>query len=189
MRSRLLDQIGLNTELRLPNGLQERFLLTTSDAASAEPRLPLTRKSLTHDERDGNSVVSSLALRGLAFLRSTTIFFSQSHHLRWPHHSHHMVSMVRYAPLNTTTKEIRLLHLPAGKGVEPIRCNLTTVSLQDSPLFEALSYVWGDPNVRVHHGRWRKLPSHDQSGKRFTRPSLPEKVASALGRRGLHQPR
>lgn len=41
--------------------------------------------------------------------------------------------------------QIRLLHLkPATDSDTPIRCSFTTVSLADSPCYEALSYVWGD---------------------------------------------
>ncbi|KAF2432949.1 hypothetical protein EJ08DRAFT_552229, partial [Tothia fuscella] len=42
---------------------------------------------------------------------------------------------------------IRLAHLlPAQSWEEDISCNLHTVSLDDTnPIYEALSYVWGDP--------------------------------------------
>ena len=52
--------------------------------------------------------------------------------------------MVEYRALNVNPPEIRLLKLLPGKDTEPIQCRLYVVSLQDNPIFEALSYVWGD---------------------------------------------
>ena len=57
--------------------------------------------------------------------------------------------MVRYQPLDAAIDEIRLLQLMPGKAETPLRCHLITVSLQDSPTFEALSYVWGSPNIKT----------------------------------------
>jgi len=34
-----------------------------------------------------------------------------------------------------------------GSSITEIHCHLSIVSLQDSPCFEALSYVWGDPHT------------------------------------------
>ncbi|KUI62365.1 Heterokaryon incompatibility protein 6, OR allele [Cytospora mali] len=52
---------------------------------------------------------------------------------------------LEYQPLNTYLNEIRLLSLQPSKNIDgPITCSLNTVSLDDKPLFEALSYVWGD---------------------------------------------
>ncbi|KAH7417920.1 heterokaryon incompatibility protein-domain-containing protein [Cadophora sp. MPI-SDFR-AT-0126] len=53
-----------------------------------------------------------------------------------------------YTPLpkqNASRKEIRLLTVHEGEGTE-VRCSLETVSLDEAPPYEALSYVWGDPN-------------------------------------------
>ncbi|PYH98621.1 HET-domain-containing protein [Aspergillus ellipticus CBS 707.79] len=51
-----------------------------------------------------------------------------------------------YLPIQGTD-EIRLLVLEPGQGTDPIRCNLKHVSLSDGPKYEALSYVWGDPDT------------------------------------------
>ena len=53
-----------------------------------------------------------------------------------------------YAPLDETRNEIRLLELVScSKTVRPlVECNMITCSLNDSPRYQALSYVWGDPN-------------------------------------------
>lgn len=53
------------------------------------------------------------------------------------------VSMVEYQPL--LGPQIRLLTIQPGEPEDDIQCSLTTVSLDDQPKYEALSYVWGDP--------------------------------------------
>lgn len=54
-----------------------------------------------------------------------------------------------YAPLNQETREIRLLRLgPSLMVEEQPRCFLETVSLDENPCFEALSYAWGNPNIK-----------------------------------------
>ncbi|EKG14521.1 Heterokaryon incompatibility [Macrophomina phaseolina MS6] len=50
-----------------------------------------------------------------------------------------------YSPLDPKRRQIRLLTLHPGSWRARIRCSLTTVSLLDEPDYEALSYVWGDP--------------------------------------------
>ena len=51
-----------------------------------------------------------------------------------------------YQPLHTD-KTIRLVVLePASDYYASIQCSLRVVSLDEAPLYEALSYVWGDPN-------------------------------------------
>lgn len=44
--------------------------------------------------------------------------------------------------------EIRLLTLAPGRWKDQIQCSLRTVSLDDNPTYEALSYVWGDASLR-----------------------------------------
>ncbi|KAI0965826.1 heterokaryon incompatibility protein-domain-containing protein [Xylaria arbuscula] len=56
--------------------------------------------------------------------------------------------MVQYSRLSTQLKELRLLYLLPGKPRDPIKCTLRTFPLDYAPKYEALSYVWGDPNVR-----------------------------------------
>ncbi|KAG4428894.1 hypothetical protein IFR05_015623 [Cadophora sp. M221] len=52
-----------------------------------------------------------------------------------------------YEPLNPTRKEIRNLILqPRTSGTE-IQCSTSTISLLQSPEYEALSYVWGDASI------------------------------------------
>ncbi|KAG5659832.1 hypothetical protein KAF25_002391 [Fusarium avenaceum] len=57
-----------------------------------------------------------------------------------------------YEPLDTQRQEIRLLTLhPSSDGDEGIRCTLSHLALNPSspsgiPAYEALSYVWGEPD-------------------------------------------
>ncbi|USP81699.1 hypothetical protein yc1106_08973 [Curvularia clavata] len=55
-----------------------------------------------------------------------------------------------YSPLNTSRKEIRLLHLHPGNWNDDIECHLETVSLNNHPSFQAISYVWGDATKKQH---------------------------------------
>ncbi|KAJ3578017.1 hypothetical protein NPX13_g2549 [Xylaria arbuscula] len=48
-------------------------------------------------------------------------------------------------PLKTDGSEIRLLDLHPGSTTNEIRCTLRTVAFDKKPIFDALSYVWGDP--------------------------------------------
>lgn len=51
-----------------------------------------------------------------------------------------------YKALEPAKRQIRVLHLkPATTWYEEISGKLAIISLDDSPQFEALSYVWGDP--------------------------------------------
>ncbi|KAK4446088.1 heterokaryon incompatibility protein-domain-containing protein [Podospora aff. communis PSN243] len=50
--------------------------------------------------------------------------------------------------LNLDKDEIRILTLYPGRWPDSIRCSLRTVRLEDDPHFEALSYAWGDPDIR-----------------------------------------
>lgn len=52
--------------------------------------------------------------------------------------------MATWSPLQSDKEEIRLLILKGAQDLtDPITCDLKTVSLQDEPEYEALSYVWG----------------------------------------------
>lgn len=54
-------------------------------------------------------------------------------------------SQYRYTPLQTP-KSIRLLQLSRGERDDPVQCHLFEARLDDYPLYEAVSYTWGDPN-------------------------------------------
>jgi hypothetical protein len=50
-----------------------------------------------------------------------------------------------YRPLNHLRREIRLVELLPGKPGSRIAAKLLTVSLNDDPVYDALSYCWGAP--------------------------------------------
>lgn len=52
-----------------------------------------------------------------------------------------------YKPLDTSRSEVRLLQIQKTKPDQPVKCRLRTVSLDDNPIYVALSYVWGDPSI------------------------------------------
>lgn len=54
-----------------------------------------------------------------------------------------------YQHLNADRREFRLLRLLPGRGDATICCQVHTASLNDVPHFEALSYVWGDPELNA----------------------------------------
>ncbi|KAH0559003.1 hypothetical protein GP486_004384 [Trichoglossum hirsutum] len=55
----------------------------------------------------------------------------------------------QYQPL-AYPDSIRLLELNAGEPYDPIVCMLQTARLEENPSYEAISYVWGDRNVKRH---------------------------------------
>lgn len=58
-------------------------------------------------------------------------------------------SSITYAPLSSETKQIRTLTLRAGEAHDPVRCSLHLASLEEQPIYEALSYTWGDATYTV----------------------------------------
>ncbi len=50
-----------------------------------------------------------------------------------------------YNKLDPQRREIRLCTLHPGSLDDPLVCTLSTISLDDKPEYETLSYVWGDP--------------------------------------------
>ncbi|ORX92930.1 heterokaryon incompatibility protein-domain-containing protein, partial [Clohesyomyces aquaticus] len=56
------------------------------------------------------------------------------------------MSSVLHTTLDTQRREIRLLALLPGECTDPVSCQLHIDSLDREPLYEALSYVWGDSN-------------------------------------------
>ncbi|RYP07132.1 hypothetical protein DL764_002679 [Monosporascus ibericus] len=51
----------------------------------------------------------------------------------------------RYLPLDPERRKIRILTLQPGAFEEPLRCSISTTDLDTGSLYNALSYVWGDP--------------------------------------------
>lgn len=63
-----------------------------------------------------------------------------------------MMDTKPYSPLDVSSKEIRLLTLHPGRKLSPIRTSLFIGRLSDdpSPVYEALSYVWGPVDGLMH---------------------------------------
>ena len=51
-----------------------------------------------------------------------------------------------YAPLNTEIREIRVVDLHPGEFSDEIICDIRHVSLDNDPVYQALSYTWGSLN-------------------------------------------
>jgi Heterokaryon incompatibility protein (HET) len=53
-----------------------------------------------------------------------------------------------YTPLSDP-KHIRLLSIQPGSGEDEVACSLSIVSLTSEPVFQALSYTWGDLSQKL----------------------------------------
>ena len=79
---------------------------------------------------------------------SATLIVHFSHPEHTPAPTIALFSNAMYNPLSTEKQEIRVLHMhSAPDPSHDIECTLATVSLQGNPVYEALSYVWGDANL------------------------------------------
>lgn len=54
-----------------------------------------------------------------------------------------------YKPLSQEAREIRILHIQPGTWDEVISCTLHTASLDSLPIYQTLSYVWGDHTITL----------------------------------------
>ena len=62
--------------------------------------------------------------------------------------SHNMTGILLYSPLDKSQEEIRLITINCCENDEaPVSCRLETVSLENSPEYAAMSYVWGDATI------------------------------------------
>ncbi|KAE9364416.1 HET-domain-containing protein, partial [Stipitochalara longipes BDJ] len=69
--------------------------------------------------------------------------------------THHGTQNAIYPELDKTSNSIRILELqPDRRGNDLIRCNLIAVSLDDLPEYEALSYMWGEPDGDAQFQIW-----------------------------------
>ncbi|KAH6682463.1 heterokaryon incompatibility protein-domain-containing protein [Halenospora varia] len=57
--------------------------------------------------------------------------------------------MTTYQYASVAAAEFRLLEVHPGVGTTPMVCSLKANSLEDEPIYEALSYSWGDPSIRT----------------------------------------
>ena len=56
-------------------------------------------------------------------------------------------NLLPYGYRSLAESEIRLLVLLPGKDDDPVRCCLQHVSLPARPVYETISYCWGDPTI------------------------------------------
>jgi len=62
----------------------------------------------------------------------------------------HRANFTIYGRLNAGNREIRLIHLyPSDTDDDVVRIDLSTVSLDANPDYEAISYCWGEPTNTV----------------------------------------
>jgi len=54
----------------------------------------------------------------------------------------------QYSPLDPENRQIRLVTLESGAWSDEIRCSIDVVSFDRHPIYEALSYIWGDEKDR-----------------------------------------
>ncbi|KUI68296.1 Heterokaryon incompatibility protein 6, OR allele [Cytospora mali] len=76
-----------------------------------------------------------------------------------------------YTPLSEPD-EIRCLILECGSGDEPLSCQLRSFRLGEKPVYEAISYVWGEPVMNhsiLCHGRTLKITANLHEALRQTR--------------------
>lgn len=69
-------------------------------------------------------------------------------------------SSFRYLPLDPPLLEIRVLTVSPGCFDDPLHCHLVTTSLTTRPIYNALSYVWGDPESTSNSGNILILDGH-----------------------------
>ncbi|RYP41999.1 hypothetical protein DL767_000630 [Monosporascus sp. MG133] len=66
----------------------------------------------------------------------------------------------RYLPLDPERRRIRILTLQPGSFEEPLRCSISTTDLDTGSIYNALSYVWGDPSSSNTPGNTVLLDGH-----------------------------
>lgn len=74
--------------------------------------------------------------------------------------------MLHLKPLNSKTREIMLVTIEPGDFDDEIHCTLSSVSLNDSLDYEALSYVWAGREIPTDASdfyRWVAESGYDQS--------------------------
>jgi Heterokaryon incompatibility protein (HET) len=85
----------------------------------------------------------------------TTLLLPPSHHLfhlvvcreLWKIAMDGLPTSFRYDSLNTSKRDIRLIRLQPARETDSIECDLVAANLDESPIYEALSYEWGYPSL------------------------------------------
>lgn len=93
-------------------------------------------------------------------------------------------SVFSYNKLDPGRREIRLCILDPGAIDDPLTCALRTVSLMEHPVYETLSYAWGDPilnNEIFANGRVIEITKSLHTALRYLRKSDEPRVIWADG--------
>jgi hypothetical protein len=61
-----------------------------------------------------------------------------------------MADVYQIFHVNPARRDIRLVKMGSRVWSDDITCTIDTVSLDHSPVYDTLSYVWGDPRVQKH---------------------------------------
>jgi hypothetical protein len=89
----------------------------------------------------------------------------------------HTAPSYSYRSVDSSSGGFRLAILqPSAHFPAPITCNLVEITLDDHPIYEALSYVWGDPKIQTTlqiEGASLKVTTNLELALRYLR--LPDK--------------
>ena len=87
-----------------------------------------------------------------------------------------------YQPLDPELQQIRLIRIkPADTYEDPVECEIITSSLKCEPVYTAISYVWGDPDVTesiVIDGNVTQITTNLAAALRQIRTSILPKARS-----------
>lgn len=81
-------------------------------------------------------------------------------------------------------QDIRLVRIQPGSSSDPIRCRIEHVSLKSAPIYDAVSYTWGDTNGTAQlqatvsvfsDGRYYLVPVTTNCGAALRRVRLPDR--------------
>ena len=103
---------------------------------------------------------------------------------KWKRKSQTQANVFSYNKLSRWRREIRLCVLDSGAINDPLTCAMRTVSLKEHPVYETLSYAWGDPilnNEIVANGRVIKITKNLHTALRYLRKSDEPRVIWADG--------
>ena len=86
----------------------------------------------------------------------------------------------QYRPLDTDRASIRLIKLQPGQTIDALHCEIEHVSLQDSPIYDALSYSWGisadDIDLISPEGSFKIRQSIEQALKQLRHPGTQRRL-------------
>src|SRR5271155_496828 len=87
-------------------------------------------------------------------------------------------------PLDPHKAEIRLLQLDYDDSNGPVRCGLAVADLADNPIYEAVSYAWGDlveESTIILNGVACRVSKHLEAFLRSVRSRTSQTLIDDLG--------